>query len=413
MDYCAPEQVAGNATPRSDLYSVACTMFELVTGHVFDPDPSTTNPNNWRHRLTQVDQFPRPWQPICRKALQLDENLRHRSASEFKSDLQLVAQGLQPTATGPTVAPPQPPQPAAPTHHGTPHAAAPAAQPTPAQQVSIRWTTTASAMINPGEYRQVIAGQVIQNNLGLPAATVIPFITDIGGGGTGTGAAGTSATTGPHGDFSLSVPDVTVPVDVDERRIQVVVEDPNTGAELFRGNVSITRPFGATAVKIRGAVGKALASPFRAIKRARQNRQLGRAMVIQANAQAKAAKIQAKAQLVGIQAQAKQAAQQARIQSAQQQAAQAQAQANQPQEQFFTGWQIAGLIICAVAAVAFFFALAKGIPKIWTIVPVGILWGLVLALIPMPKKGVGFIRRFACLISFLWAGLWATFWFFI
>ncbi len=297
FEYCSPQQVSGvDMSERDDIYSLAATQFHLLTGDAFA--------GGFPDRAGEVDALPAAWRSVFRKAIDNDTHLRHRSVGEFKTDLiGLLPANLRANYQQPAVQ---------------------TATPVAAGQISIRWKPSGSTMIGPGEYRQAIAGQVMRNGQGVPGARVIPFKIDIGGAGTGTGAQGTAVPTGVHGDFALAVPDITVPVAVDRRQIEVVVEDAS-GIELYRETVAINRPFGASVVQLNSFIMGALKSPFKAIAEALRNWQLGRAALIQAKSAAKAANVQAKAARV----QARQQAKAAKAQATQQvQQAKTQAKAN-------------------------------------------------------------------------------------
>jgi hypothetical protein len=228
-EYCSLQQITGmGMSVRDDIYALAATLFHLVTGNPFAGDHT--------QRAAEIDALPQAWQPIFRRAIQNDSTLRQRSVAEFKNDLI----GLLPPQLQPQLAP-----------------ATPVAVPA-AVSVTIDWRPSQTAMINPGEYRKVLAGRVMQGLLGVPGVSVIPFITDAGGVGL-LGTPGTTVTTGAHGDFSLNVTDITVPVAVTRRDIEVVVEDPNTGSELLRATTAIRRPWAWNRMKAKG-VGAAQAA---------------------------------------------------------------------------------------------------------------------------------------------------------
>ena len=289
-EYCSPQQVSGtDMSIRDDIYSLAATMFHLATGHAFVGDFS--------QRAQEIDALPPAWQPAFRRAIQNDTNLRQRSMTDFRNDLvNLLPAHLRPAQAAQQTPPPAPP---------------PATS-----QISICWKPSAAAMINPGEYRQAIAGRVMQGGIGMAGVTVTPFVIDIGGAGSGTGAASNAVTTSLHGDFSLATNDITVPVAVNQRQIDLVVEDSNTGAELHREIATINRPWNASVAQAGGVIKK----PFQAIGNWWRNRQQAQAALITAKANAKAAKIAAKAQ-------AYQARQSAKLAKAQAKAAAKQAAA--------------------------------------------------------------------------------------
>ena len=226
----------GNPVKQSDIYSTAASLYHLVVGQ--------TLPAKYDDRPAAVDQLPTNWQPVFRQALDNDFTRRQRNVHDFKNALtQLLPSHMQPApASGAT---------------GT-------AQPTgPGQPASatIRWKQSAVAMINPGEYREAVAGRVWQGNGPVANAEVTPFITDIAGSNNGT--QGQMVKTGAQGDFTLAIADITVPVKVPRRFIEVVVVDSNTGVELVRETVKIKRPWNSTFVKVGAGAGKLITSPIR------------------------------------------------------------------------------------------------------------------------------------------------------
>lgn len=74
VDYMAPEQADRITTPRSDLYSLAKTLYQCLTGDV------PTRPN------LSVDAIPRDLRPILEKALQLEPDHRYANAAEMRLD---------------------------------------------------------------------------------------------------------------------------------------------------------------------------------------------------------------------------------------------------------------------------------------------------------------------------------------
>lgn len=241
LEYCSPQQVSGtDMSIRDDIYSIAATLFHLRTGGAFI--------GNFNQRAAEIDQMPPNWRAAFRRAINNDTNLRQRSADDFKQELlNLLPPHLRP---GAVAAPAPPPAPA------------------PVAAAAIRWRVQASYMSNPNEWVGPIGGQVIAGRVGVPGANIIPIMTDVGPGAMAHNTRGTVVNSSAHGDFGLSMPDVTVPVTVDRREIEVIVEDPNTGQELYRETVEIDRPGIAQRARAKGAarvgaVAHGAAAPFR------------------------------------------------------------------------------------------------------------------------------------------------------
>ena len=74
--YMSPEQLLGSATPRSDIYSVACVLFEAATGTAWD---GIGNPEgaDWA-------RVPPPLREPLRRALELDPRARWSNAGAFR-----------------------------------------------------------------------------------------------------------------------------------------------------------------------------------------------------------------------------------------------------------------------------------------------------------------------------------------
>ncbi len=93
LRYMAPEQLAGQSVlPQSDLYSLAVVLHEATTGK--PPYPSS-DPNSLRRDIARgaviSRDLPHRLIPVCRKALQGNPALRHRSATEFANELRKSA----------------------------------------------------------------------------------------------------------------------------------------------------------------------------------------------------------------------------------------------------------------------------------------------------------------------------------
>jgi len=395
-EYVAPEQVIGSPNTRSDIYSLAATLFHLVTGNAFQGD--------WDARLTEVDALPPAWQPIFRKAIAKDHNLRQRTVGEFKQDLI----GLLPPALRPLPAPaPLQPRPRTPTQSPVfiPVPTVPVRPATTTANVTIVWTASNSFLLPSGtEYRQILAGRVISNGSGVPGANVtVPLISDIGG-------TGTTMQTQLHGDFAISLADTTVPSSVPRRDLTVVVEDHNTGAELYRETITIARP--ASVQRMGVSLWNVIATPFRAFGNWRQQRRVNRAPMIQANAQAKAASIAAASQLkiakLNAQApliQAKQAAKLAKAQAkAQAKAAKVNAQAKNPSTG--SGWTHFGWVLLALFTLLTIWSGYKG--HLYTCALSAYLFFLALRFANKESWKMTWKQVFAPAISFVYLGAWLT-----
>ena len=91
-EYMAPEQVRGEAADsRSDLYSLACVLFELLTGSAPFESVNTVNvltahlfrdPPSLEER--GVLDVPRAWQAVLRRALSKPPDARYTSAMEMR-----------------------------------------------------------------------------------------------------------------------------------------------------------------------------------------------------------------------------------------------------------------------------------------------------------------------------------------
>ncbi|WP_308192036.1 protein kinase domain-containing protein [Gordonia zhenghanii] len=137
MAYTAPEIISGQpATARSDQYSLACTTYQVLTGHApFQADTATAL------MMAHVQQPPPPLgqarpdlaalTPVLTRAMAKDPNARYNNCREFATELhRALTQTSAGTATAiaPTPTPP-PPMPHTsnpglgpnPTPHPTPH----------------------------------------------------------------------------------------------------------------------------------------------------------------------------------------------------------------------------------------------------------------------------------------------------
>ncbi len=243
FEYCSSQQVSGmDMSVRDDIYSLAATLFHLRTGQAFAGD--------FTQRAAEIDQLPPNWRATFRRAIHNDTHLRQRSAADFKQELtNLLPQPLRP---------------------GVPAPPPPVVAPAINLPVSVRWRVQRAFMANQNEWQQPVAGQVMQGTNPFPGVNIVPMITDVGPGLMGNNTRGTVVTSGIHGDFGLSIPDVTIPVTVDTREIMIIVEDPATGVELYREPIDLNRPGVAQRFRARGAAGVAgaahvAAAPFRAV----------------------------------------------------------------------------------------------------------------------------------------------------
>ena len=95
LKYMAPEQLQGASSDhRSDIYSLAVVLYELLTGCV---PYSAFDPNQLRReivqgRKTEFDRYlPARLRALCNKALKKHPHERHSSAAQFASELRRAA----------------------------------------------------------------------------------------------------------------------------------------------------------------------------------------------------------------------------------------------------------------------------------------------------------------------------------
>ena len=86
-DFMAPEQRADarRADARSDLWSLAATLYQLVTGQT--------------PRVIRSDRIPEPLRPVLLKMLSEDPNQRYQTAVEFRATLTALSRSFGETAT--------------------------------------------------------------------------------------------------------------------------------------------------------------------------------------------------------------------------------------------------------------------------------------------------------------------------
>ena len=95
LRYMSPEQLEGKpADHRSDIYSLAVVLYELLTGRI---PYSSSEPNVLRKEIAQGKLFNWPdgiagdLKGICQKALSRSPHQRHASASQFAAELRRAA----------------------------------------------------------------------------------------------------------------------------------------------------------------------------------------------------------------------------------------------------------------------------------------------------------------------------------
>jgi formylglycine-generating enzyme required for sulfatase activity/serine/threonine protein kinase len=97
-NYMAPEIWRGKgATAATDVYSLACVFYEMITGEMLFPGESP--PEIMTHHMLDGAQFPKQWkadipekiEEVLGKALAQDHSERCQSAEEFVSILELIS----------------------------------------------------------------------------------------------------------------------------------------------------------------------------------------------------------------------------------------------------------------------------------------------------------------------------------
>lgn len=111
--YVSPEQAHGERVDaRSDLYSVGCMLFELLTGQPpFDAESPLAVVLQHLNEPPPVPSVVRPGLPpaldrVVAKALAKGRDDRYQTAALFRADLEAVARGEEPVGAGPVAAPP-------------------------------------------------------------------------------------------------------------------------------------------------------------------------------------------------------------------------------------------------------------------------------------------------------------------
>jgi serine/threonine-protein kinase len=97
--FCAPEQYGhGQTTPRSDVYAVGTTLFQLLT---------QADPQSYNFQFPKLDTFFQPpagLQAIMDKCLQIKPELRYADVVSLRSDLEEVWEAIKPPTPGATQA---------------------------------------------------------------------------------------------------------------------------------------------------------------------------------------------------------------------------------------------------------------------------------------------------------------------
>jgi serine/threonine-protein kinase len=80
QSYMAPEQVRGKATPQSDIYSLGCILFFLLTAK--DPEPLAVS-----HPKTISPSVTDSLDDIVAKCTAQEQELRYKNVDEVRKDL--------------------------------------------------------------------------------------------------------------------------------------------------------------------------------------------------------------------------------------------------------------------------------------------------------------------------------------
>ena len=99
--YMAPEQWAGRSDHRSDLYSLGCIMYEVLSGKPafsaqYGIDYLNKHLSGYPPRLKEVDRdldFPDILEDVVRKCIQKSPGNRYQTSEALKADLKKVRDG--------------------------------------------------------------------------------------------------------------------------------------------------------------------------------------------------------------------------------------------------------------------------------------------------------------------------------
>jgi len=201
INYMAPEQIQGHATPSSDLYALGCVLFEAATGQrPFERESEVAVMWAQMHAPRPRPSQLRPglnssFDDVIERALAVDPADRFADGAALAEALRRAGAGVPlPPPPGGRPAPPPPP----------PTVPPPPAQPT-AEQPRRRPPTAATAALpadrdrdEGGPSRGLLIGGLVA--LALVAAVVVALLlsgSDSGGGGTTPGGSTPTAPTTP------------------------------------------------------------------------------------------------------------------------------------------------------------------------------------------------------------------------
>jgi serine/threonine-protein kinase len=100
LPYLAPEQIdSGSVTPRTDVYALGTTLYELLTGSKAYPQQDVTalvsaKSQGRRPPLMPGAELPRRVIDIVNKAMSVDPSERHAGAGELGADLENALRGI-------------------------------------------------------------------------------------------------------------------------------------------------------------------------------------------------------------------------------------------------------------------------------------------------------------------------------